>query len=120
MLGCGPDGTILNSSFNTRSDPKYLNALGQIVIMLLKIVPKGVLVFFPSYGLLNSTREFWQREGIWTRIDNIKKIVVEPQKKEALSTCMRDYYSEVRPVATLPVYKMDFKVVLLLIALLFT
>ena len=87
-MGCGPDGTILNSSYNTRSDPKYLSALGQIVIMILKIVPKGVLVFFPSYGLLNSTREFWQANGIWTRIDSVKKIVVEPQKKDALSITM--------------------------------
>ena len=88
VMGSGPDGTILNSSFNTRSDPKYLAALGQIVIMILKIVPKGILIFFPSYGLLNSTREFWQTNGIWTRIDNVKKIVVEPQKKEALSITM--------------------------------
>ena len=88
VMGSGPDGTILNSSYNTRSDPKYLAALGQIVIMILKMVPKGVLVFFPSYGLLNSTREFWQNSGIWTRIDNVKKIVVEPQKKEVLSLTM--------------------------------
>ena len=88
MIGSGPDGTTLNSSYNTRNDPKYLSALGQIIIMILKIVPKGVLVFFPSYGLLNSVREFWQNSGIWSRIDSVKKIVVEPQKKEALSITM--------------------------------
>ena len=50
VLGTGPDGTSLNSSFKSRSDPKYLAALGQVIIMILKIVPKGVLIFFPSYG----------------------------------------------------------------------
>ena len=49
VLGTGPDGTSLNSSFKSRSDPKYLAALGQVIIMILKIVPKGVLIFFPSY-----------------------------------------------------------------------
>lgn len=88
VLGTGPDGTQLNSSYNTRNDPKYLAALGQIVIMFLKIVPKGVLLFFPSYGLLNSTREHWQQNGIWTRIDSIKRIVVEPQRKDALPSTM--------------------------------
>ena len=88
VLGTGPDGTQLNSSYNTRNDPKYLAALGQIVIMFLKIVPKGVLLFFPSYGLLNSTREHWQQNGIWTRIDGIKRIVVEPQRKDALPSTM--------------------------------
>lgn len=88
VLGTGPDGTQLNSSYNTRNDPKYLAALGQIVIMFLKIVPKGVLLFFPSYGLLNSTREHWQQNGIWTRIDSIKRIVVEPQRKDSLPSTM--------------------------------
>ena len=89
LLGTGPDGTQLNSSYNTRSDPRYLAALGQVVIMFLKIVPKGVLVFFPSYGLLNSTREHWQQSGIWSRIDSVKKIMVEPQRKDALPATMR-------------------------------
>ena len=88
VLGTGPDGTTLNSSYNTRNDPKYLAALGQVVIMFLKITPHGVLLFFPSYGLLNSTREHWQQSGIWSRIDAIKKIVVEPQRKDALSATM--------------------------------
>merc|ERR1719470_666055 len=96
VLGQGPDGTSLNSSFKSRSDPKYLAALGQVIIMILKIVPKGVLIFFPSYGLLNSTREFWQNSGIWSRIDNIKRILVEPQRKDALSTAMKEYYEEVK------------------------
>eukprot|EP00092_Neocalanus_flemingeri_P017682 GFUD01019128.1.p1 GENE.GFUD01019128.1~~GFUD01019128.1.p1 ORF type:complete len:936 (+),score=293.78 GFUD01019128.1:31-2838(+) len=96
VLGTGPDGTKLNSSFKSRSDPKYLAALGQVIIMILKIVPKGVLVFFPSYSLLNSTREFWQNSGIWNRIDNLKRILVEPQRKDALSTAMKEYYEEVR------------------------
>jgi regulator of telomere elongation helicase 1 len=60
VLAAGMDNTPLNSSFRTRSDPKYLNSLGQTVINLIKLVPKGVLVFFPSYSLLNSIREFWQ------------------------------------------------------------
>ena len=95
VLGAGADKTPLNSSFKSRSDPKYLNSLGQTVINLIKLVPKGVLVFFPSYGLLNSTREFWQQAGIWGRIDQIKKILVEPQRKDALSGVMKEYYDEV-------------------------
>ena len=46
--------------------------------------------------LLNSTREFWQNSGIWGRIDNLKRILVEPQRKDALSTAMKEYYDEVK------------------------
>ena len=48
------------------------------------------------FRLLNSTREYWQNSGIWSRIDNLKRILFEPQRKDALSTAMKDYYEEVR------------------------
>ena len=54
VLEAGIDKTPLNSSYSTRSDPKYLNSLGLTVIDMMKLVPAGVLVFFPSYSL--STR----------------------------------------------------------------
>lgn len=54
VLEAGIDKTPLNSSYSTRSDPKYLNSLGLTVIYMMKLVPTGVLVFFPSYSL--STR----------------------------------------------------------------
>jgi len=95
VLAAGMDNTPLNSSFKTRSDPKYLNSLGQTVINLIKLVPRGVLVFFPSYSLLNSTREFWQQCGVWGRIDQLKRVLVEPQRKEALPGVMADYYQAV-------------------------
>jgi len=96
VLAAGIDKTPLNSSFKTRSDPKYINSLGMTVISLIKMVPAGVLIFFPSYSLLNSTREFWQNCGIWSRIDQVKRIMVEPQRKEALGLVMSDYYAEVK------------------------
>jgi Rad3-related DNA helicase len=35
-----------------RSDPKYLTSLGQSVINIIRLVPHGVLIFFPSYRSL--------------------------------------------------------------------
>ena len=96
VLAIGIDAIPLNSSFKTRSDPKYLNSLGMSVISLIKMVPAGVLVFFPSYSHLESTREFWINCGIWSQIDQIKRIMVEPRRKEALGQVMSDYYAEVK------------------------
>jgi len=93
VVTAGPDGTMLNSSFKCRSDPKYLNSLGQSVINIIRVVPHGVLLFFPSYSMMNSTREFWQGNGLWSRIEGIKPIFLEPQKKDALSATMKDYYA---------------------------
>lgn len=94
--GCvtnGPDGTLLNSSFKCRSDPKYLLSLGHSIINIIRVVPNGVLIFFPSYSLMNSSREFWQASGLWTKIEAIKPIFLEPQRKDALPTIMKEYYA---------------------------
>jgi hypothetical protein len=57
MLGLGPIQLFLDeASFKKihhlmmfRSDPKYLTSLGQSVINIIRLVPHGVLIFFPSY-----------------------------------------------------------------------
>jgi len=98
VLSAGPDGTVLNSSFRCRSDPKYLSSLGQSIINIIRVVPHGVLVFFPSYSLMNSTREFWQNNGLWSKIEAIKPIFQEPQRKDALSATMKEYYAAAKEV----------------------
>lgn len=51
-----------------------------------RIVPDGLLVFFPSYHLLTSSLEFWQTPSdgapttIWERITRYKQPVVEPRE----------------------------------------
>ena len=51
VLAAGADNTPLNSSFKSRSDPKYLNSLGQvccflflIILLLLLVVPLLLLL----------------------------------------------------------------------------
>jgi hypothetical protein len=41
------------------------------------------------FSLLNSVREFWQNCGIWSRIEAIKAIFIEPQRKDALTAVMK-------------------------------
>lgn len=55
----GPGGESLCSSYQRRNDPGYLADLGAALERVLATVPKGVLVFFPSYGVLRHTLEAW-------------------------------------------------------------
>ena len=51
VLGSGPGGIGLSSSFTRRSDPAYLRDLGRSIAQLASTVsPDGALVFFSSYG----------------------------------------------------------------------
>nr|CAD7194019.1 unnamed protein product [Timema douglasi] len=95
ILSKGPDGTPLNSSYNTRNDPKYITSLGRSILNLTRIIPHGMLVFFPSYPIMKNCHEKWQNEGIWSKIAEIKAIFVEPQNKECFLAAMTDYYAKV-------------------------
>ncbi|KAB7494881.1 Regulator of telomere elongation helicase 1-like protein [Armadillidium nasatum] len=92
----GPDGTILNSSFKNRDKPEYLNSLGSTILNFSRIVPGGLLVFFPSYPQLRKCQEFWQGNGIWSSITNSMAIFVEPQTKDGFITAMDGFYEKVR------------------------
>nr|CAD7570646.1 unnamed protein product [Timema californicum] len=95
ILSKGPDGTPLNSSYNTRNDPKYITSLGRSILNLTRIIPHGMLVFFPSYPIMKNCHEKWQNDGIWSKIAEIKAIFVEPQNKECFLAAMTDYYAKV-------------------------
>lgn len=95
IISCGPDGTPLNASFQNRENKKYIHSLGLTIKTVARCTPNGLLVFFPSYTLMNSTQEVWQQSGLWTSINDVKPIFTEPKRKDEFDTCMQDYYSAV-------------------------
>lgn len=56
----GPNNVTLDSTYKNRDSAPYLNSLGQLIINFAKIIPHGLLIFFPSYRALDSTTEFWK------------------------------------------------------------
>lgn len=96
ILSQGPDGYSLNSSFNTRNDPKYIRSLGQTIFNFSCLVPYGLLVFFPSYPIMKKCKEEWQNTGLWTKIADRKPIYVEPQYKDGFINVMNEYYEKIK------------------------
>ncbi|RDD47757.1 Regulator of telomere elongation helicase 1 [Trichoplax sp. H2] len=92
----GPCGTALNSSYRNRSSAEYLSSLGNTIVNFARIIPDGLLVFFPSYPVMNSCIEHWQSSGIWDRICQHKSLHIEPQHKSEFNRVMDEYYSSVR------------------------
>ncbi|XP_025110189.1 LOW QUALITY PROTEIN: regulator of telomere elongation helicase 1-like [Pomacea canaliculata] len=94
-LSCGPDGTVLNSSYQNRFSESYQSSLGNSIVNFARVVPKGLLVFFPSYPLMEMCVEMWQKNNIWNRILAHKAVVLEPRGKDAFTEAMQDYYSKI-------------------------
>lgn len=96
----GPMGTPLNSSFANRSSDSYQTELGSCIANFCRTIPEGILVFFPSYGLMNSCLDAWKRRApgtsssIWDRIIAVKYPVIEPKDKAELPALMNDFYKK--------------------------
>lgn len=87
----GPNGSVLNSSFRLRDTPEYKTEIGSVVLNAAKIIPDGLLVFFPSYGVMHSCIEHWKSNGMWDGLDAVKTCVVEPSNSEEFQLCYKAY-----------------------------
>ncbi|KAI4490712.1 hypothetical protein M0804_003656 [Polistes exclamans] len=96
VLGQGPDGHELNSSFNTRNNPKYIASLGRTIYNFSCLIPHGLLVFFPSYPIMQKCKDDWQFSGLWTQISESKTIYVEPRSKDGFINIMHEYYQKIQ------------------------
>lgn len=83
-----PNATDINDqfefSFQRRSDKGTIKRLGLALINICSVVPDGVVVFFPSYGYLDSVVTAWQTpdssdggKPVWERLQAKKAMFRE-------------------------------------------
>uniref|UniRef100_A0AAR2M5B6 Regulator of telomere elongation helicase 1 n=1 Tax=Pygocentrus nattereri TaxID=42514 RepID=A0AAR2M5B6_PYGNA len=82
----GPDGVQLSTAF----DKRWVH-LSLAVLNLSRVVPHGLLVFFPSYPVLDKTLEYWRVY----RIENMKPMFVEPKGKGTFTEVIDGFYDKV-------------------------
>uniref|UniRef100_A0A1A9VRD2 Regulator of telomere elongation helicase 1 homolog n=1 Tax=Glossina austeni TaxID=7395 RepID=A0A1A9VRD2_GLOAU len=95
IIGAGPDREPLMSNFQNRDNPKYVSSLGSTILNVARIVPDGLLVFFPSYPLLNQCVNSWQASGLWADLSRFKPIFVEPKGKDDFLNTMEGFYESI-------------------------
>ncbi|XP_075234780.1 regulator of telomere elongation helicase 1 homolog isoform X2 [Lycorma delicatula] len=95
VVARGPTNTELKSTYENRNKTEYLKELGLTLQNFSRIIPDGLLVFFPSYPTMDLAVNFWQQEGLWTKINNNKMIFVEPQRREVLNEVINKYYEKI-------------------------
>ncbi|KAM3872221.1 regulator of telomere elongation helicase 1 [Diretmus argenteus] len=91
----GPDMVPLSSAFDRRFVPENMASLGSTIANLGRVVPHGLLVFFPSYPLMEKTLEFWRANGHADRIENMKPMFVEPRGKGTFTEVIDGYYQKI-------------------------
>lgn len=93
-LANGSTGKTLNSSYNNRDSSSYKDELGISILQICQTmlsrggvdIPKGrplrggILIFFPSYGVMDNAIERWKATGVYEKIKSIYgALLVEPK-----------------------------------------
>ena len=92
----GPDGQELNSSYEKRYTVEYQRSLGNVIVNLARITPHGLLVFFPSYPVMEKCLGMWQSSGIFGRISQNKACSIEPRNKIEFVREIEEFYNKVK------------------------
>ena len=83
-VGVGPAGASLHGTFKTAAEFAYQDDLGNALREWCREIPHGVLVFFPSYSLLDRVSQRWKSTGAWKALERAtgKKMFQEPRGNE--------------------------------------
>lgn len=90
----GPDGAQLSSAFDKRFSDECLSSLGKALGNIARVVPHGLLVFFPSYPVMEKSLEFWQARDFTRKLEVLKPLFVA-RSKGGFSEVMAAYYARV-------------------------
>lgn len=75
-----PTGTKLNFSYASRDNQNLVDDLGKFLKACFIVVPKGMLVFFTSYAMMNSYINTWKASGLLGELQSIKRVCIETSK----------------------------------------
>jgi Rad3-related DNA helicase len=96
-VGSGPTGEKLLATYQHTDKTAFQDAIGNTVLQACRTIPDGLLLFLPSYSLLDKLCLRWKVTGCYAKIEQLKTIVREPRTGggEALQQVMTEYYSAI-------------------------
>jgi DNA repair helicase Rad3 len=98
-----PGAPKLNFSYQNRNNADLINGLGRGLIYLCRTVPKGLLVFFTSYAMMNQYLIHWGKtkanydgtsignSTIKQSIEDLKAICIESDNKTQFRAAVKKY-----------------------------
>ncbi|KAM0752291.1 DNA repair helicase [Meredithblackwellia eburnea MCA 4105] len=90
-VGKGPTGRELLFTFETRKDEKLVDELGTTIANICNIIPKGIVVFVPSYAFLDQIQARWTSSGMLERLSRRKKPFWEPKSSSDVESTLSEY-----------------------------
>lgn len=60
VVPCGPEGRLLSATYKETDKLDFQDSMGNSVVNICRVVPDGVLLFLPSYSLMDKLMERWR------------------------------------------------------------
>ncbi len=93
VAGRGPGNMTFDATFAGSSTFAFQDMLGAALVDYCQIIPAGVLVFLPSYRLMDKLRGRWMSSGALAKLTAVKGgVFFEPNRRgEDFERVMADY-----------------------------
>ncbi|PWN23453.1 DNA repair helicase [Microstroma glucosiphilum] len=100
IVPSGPRGIPFDFTYGKRGDTALLDDLGNAIANFAALIPHGVVVFLPSYKLLDELVARWKETGTWTRLQSRKALFTEPKLASEVEATLQAYTSAIEDVKT--------------------
>lgn len=87
----GADQVAISSRFQVRNDPAVVRNYGTLLVDMCKVVPDGLVAFFPSYIYLEIIVSMWQEMGIIAQVLQHKLLFIETPDNVETSIALSSY-----------------------------
>ncbi|XP_059096440.1 Fanconi anemia group J protein-like [Tigriopus californicus] len=91
-LSHGPTGHSLNATFRNADSFGFQDEMGRLTLKVCQTIAHGILLFLPSYSMLNKLSERWQQTGVWEQLNRKKIVIMEPRFSDEFETNIRHFY----------------------------
>lgn len=94
----GRSNVAFNAVFKNADTFSFQDDIGEAIVDCCRVIPHGVLCFFPSYGLLERVVERWRATQLWDRLCSVKQVFIEPRQKGQgdFDTLIKRYYAVIK------------------------
>lgn len=85
----------LNSSYEKRSNEFYIKALGETIISISRNINGGILIFFPSYSVMDECIRVWKNTNVYGKLETVKPIFIEPKSSDQFNLISAQYRNSI-------------------------
>jgi hypothetical protein len=99
VIVAGPSGVALEATYQAQESFAFQDDLGLVILQAVQSIPNGVLVFLPSYKLIEKLHARWTSTGLLRDLAQVKHIEIEPKSASEFEPALQRYLHSCHPIS---------------------